>query len=55
MLDIFGKLRPTSLVFEGEGLMAFEISPTIEMAINDLRNMIDNNEVTETESILRFF
>ena len=54
-LDIFGKLQPASLVFEGEGLMAYEIYPSIEMTINDLQDMVDSDEKVETDSMLRFF
>ena len=35
--DIFEVMQPLSLVFEGEGLMAFNIKPTVDMISNAIR------------------
>ena len=48
-------MQPASLVFEGAGLMAFEIRPTIDMAISELQGMVDNEDLVEVDSMLRFF
>ena len=53
--DIFEKMQPASLVFKGEGLLAFEIRPTIDMAISELQGMVDNEDLVEVDSMLRFF
>ena len=52
---IIGKMQPASLVFEGKGLMAFEIRPTIDMAISELQGMVNNEGLFEVDSMLRFF
>lgn len=53
-VDIFGKLLPASLVFEGEGRMAFQVKPTIEMAISELGYMVDKDDAIEIDIMLRF-
>ena len=50
-LDIFGKMQPALLVFGGEGLMAFEIRPAIDMAISELQGMVDNENPVKVDSI----
>ena len=40
-LDIFEVMRPLSLVFEGEGLMAFNIKPTVDITIGQFQDIFE--------------
>lgn len=35
-LDVLEKITPTSLIFEGDGLLPFEIKPVIDMSVLEL-------------------
>ena len=53
-LDVFEALRPSSLVFEGEGLMPFQVRPSIEMTISNLQDWVESDGV-ELDSMLLYF
>ena len=52
-LDIFEVMRPLSLVFEGEGLMAFNIKPTVDIAICQLQDIFECHGEVLLDSHLR--
>ena len=53
--SVFGQLTPSSLVFEGHGLMAYAIFRSIQMTIKTLQEMVNNYKEVETDSIIRVF
>ena len=56
-LDLLEKVVPSSMVFEGEGLMAYEVSSTVNMTIVELGDLIADceNDVVPIDSYLRYF
>lgn len=42
-LDILEKITLTSLIFEGNGLLPFEVEPTIKMTVIELQDVIDSS------------
>ena len=54
-LDIIEVMRPLSLVFEGEGLIAFNIKPTVDKAIGQLQDIFECHEEEMLDSHLRSF
>ena len=55
IMDIFQIMQPTSLVFEGEGLMPYDVKPTIDIAVEQLREIAEGNGDVPLDSHLRFF
>ena len=48
-LDILEKITPTSLVFEGDGLLPFEVKPTIDLTVSKLEDLIECSGSDEEE------
>ena len=42
-LDILEKITPTSLVFEGDGLLPHEVKPTISLTVLELEDIIESS------------
>ena len=56
-LDLLEKVVPASIVFEGEGLMTYEMSSTVNMTIVELDDLIADceNHAVPINSYLRYF
>ena len=48
-LDILEKTTPTSLVFEGDGLLPFEVKPTTDLTVSELEDLIKCSGSDEEE------
>lgn len=46
-LDVLEKITTTSLIFEGEGLLAHEIMSTIRMTLLELQDMVDSTGIED--------
>ena len=55
IMDIFQIMQPTSLAFEGEGLMPYDVKPTIDIAVEQLRAIAEGNGDVPLDSHLGFF
>lgn len=53
-LDLLEKTRPCSKVFEGKGLLPFEIWPSAQQTIDDLRELVDEQEECLDSNLRRF-
>ena len=56
-LDLVDKMGPAYMVFEGDGLMPFEVKSSLKITVDDLRDVISSCEEGEPpiDSYLRFF
>ena len=56
-LDLLEKVGPSSMVFEGDGLMPFEVKNSLKMTLDELDDVISSCEEGEPpiDSYLRFF